>query len=299
MTQSSFLSAILLMALLGIALEARSATAADGAVEINQVQALAGGVTATDGPGFPVTIDTPGSYALTSDLAVSGFDTTGIEVTADDVTLDLRGFTIQGPCPPVGCALGSGAGNGVNAPGTGNQVRNGRVRLFANDGVSIGQRSRVSALMVDGSGQFGIRALGLIDIVDSKAIRNASGGINTGSRSRVHNCVADSNGLGGIVVGGSSIVSDSSTRNNLSGSGPAGTGITGSFASLIQNNVSHSNQRSGIDVLLGSLVIENVANHNSNVGILFFANGLALGNVLNNNTGTGLQDGSYRENVFN
>ena len=44
--------------------------AADGKIEINQAKALAGGVTATDAPGFPVTIDQSGSYLLTSDLTV-------------------------------------------------------------------------------------------------------------------------------------------------------------------------------------------------------------------------------------
>jgi hypothetical protein len=40
----------------------------DGLVEINQAKALAGGVTASDAPGFPVTLDAQGSYVLTSNL---------------------------------------------------------------------------------------------------------------------------------------------------------------------------------------------------------------------------------------
>ena len=45
--------------------------AIDGAREINQTRAGLGGVTAGDTAGFPVTIDEPGSYVLTSNLAVA------------------------------------------------------------------------------------------------------------------------------------------------------------------------------------------------------------------------------------
>ena len=50
----------------------RSAVAVDGVVEINQTRVLAGGVTASDTPGFPVTLDASGSYSLTGSLDVSG-----------------------------------------------------------------------------------------------------------------------------------------------------------------------------------------------------------------------------------
>ena len=48
-----------------------SVAASPGAVEINQARALAGGVTPSDLPGFPVTIDGPGSFVLTGDLDLS------------------------------------------------------------------------------------------------------------------------------------------------------------------------------------------------------------------------------------
>ena len=45
-----------------------AAFAGDGVIEINAAAAAAGGVTATDTPGYPVTIDAPGSYRLTGNL---------------------------------------------------------------------------------------------------------------------------------------------------------------------------------------------------------------------------------------
>lgn len=67
------------------------AQAVDGVVLIDQNRALAGNVTAGDTPGFPVSINLPGSYRLSGNLTVpAGIN--GIEIAADDVTLDLNGF---------------------------------------------------------------------------------------------------------------------------------------------------------------------------------------------------------------
>jgi len=72
------------------------AWATDGVIEINQTRAIAGGITAGDNPGFPITISQSGSYRLTSNLTVpTGVE--GIRITANGVSLDLNGFTIIGP----------------------------------------------------------------------------------------------------------------------------------------------------------------------------------------------------------
>jgi hypothetical protein len=64
-----------------------AALASDGAIEINAAKAAAGGVTPGDTPGFPITLDTPGSYRLTGDLAVGDPDTGAISITSADVPL--------------------------------------------------------------------------------------------------------------------------------------------------------------------------------------------------------------------
>lgn len=67
--------------------------AVDGIVLIDQNRALAGNLTAGDTPGYPVSINLPGSYRLSGNLTVpSGLN--GIEIAADDVTLDLNGFRV-------------------------------------------------------------------------------------------------------------------------------------------------------------------------------------------------------------
>jgi hypothetical protein len=60
-----------------------------------------GGVTPSDTPGFPITIDAPGSYRLVSNLTVTntsqktGQPSHGIVIAANNVTLDLNGFRIE------------------------------------------------------------------------------------------------------------------------------------------------------------------------------------------------------------
>src|SRR5262245_24689246 len=76
------------------------ALAVDGAIEFNQAAVSAGGITPGDTPGFPATLSLPGSYRLTGNLDLRGEpsppNTTAVEITAKDVTLDLNGFAIIG-----------------------------------------------------------------------------------------------------------------------------------------------------------------------------------------------------------
>ena len=64
------------------------AFAADGQVLINQSIIMAAG-------GFPYVISQPGSYKLSGNLAVPN-GVSGISITANNVTLDLNGFSMTG-----------------------------------------------------------------------------------------------------------------------------------------------------------------------------------------------------------
>ena len=115
-TDSREWTQVSLAALLMLALGS-TAQAVDGAIEINQTKALAGGVTGGDAAGFPVTIDTPGNYVLTGNLSVGNSNDDAIQVAAEDVTIDLNGFRIEATttctglgsslsCTPTGAAVG-------------------------------------------------------------------------------------------------------------------------------------------------------------------------------------------------
>jgi len=178
--------------LLGLALWPATAPAVDGVVEINQARALAGGVTAGDAAGFPVTIAAAGSYRLTGNLDVTGQatpeDVTAIEITADSVSLDLNGFSILGPADctgaPVQSCSGAGSGFGVHCDGPDDvEVRNGVVHGMGFRGVSVtGRSARVLGVRTSHNGSSGI-AVSCYggSVVDSVARQNGGAGITVGA----------------------------------------------------------------------------------------------------------------------
>ena len=150
--------------------------AVDGAIEINQARALAGGVTATDTAGFPVTLDSPGTYVLTGTLTTPVANVDGIDITSADVTLDLNGFSLIGP------GVAAFAFFGIDG--------NGNVRIAVKNGNVVG---------------FGWRGISLafeclIDHVVS--MNHDDAGINCNSQSIIQNSVANNNGAWGINAGG-------------------------------------------------------------------------------------------------
>jgi len=259
--------------LTALALLAPSARAGDGVVLISQADAIAGGVTASDTPGFPVTLDTPGSYRLAGDLTVASTTADGIEITVDDVTVDLGGFAIQGPitCTGQGSALscGAGSGRGVDATGAARiTVRNGSVRGFGSDGVYVGGAdSRAVGLTAEENGGSGIVL---------------SGGI-------VRDCTASRNGSAGIVPANApapSVVVGSTAVGNKS------DGIRGNVGAVVMGNSAARNGGAGIAVFSGSSVHRNASHENEGDGILVqsFASTTSITlNSLVDNDGYGIQ----------
>lgn len=178
---------------------------------LNQQGALAGGAgSASDAPGFPITISAPGSYKLTSDLVVDDPTKAAIEILVTTATIDLNGHSIRGP---VTCQIGaSGAPTyctgDVGAPGawgiigpatsivTSYTIRNGRIRGFGRGGISLSS-VRVEDVDIFATAGHGIVAAdasllrvhsfdnlgwgvvlsGYGSVVDSRATANAQGGM--------------------------------------------------------------------------------------------------------------------------
>jgi hypothetical protein len=80
---------------------------------------------------FPYVISIPGSYKLTSNLAVTTPGTDAIYIVTNDVTLDLGGYTISGPlvCNSASCNVSS-TSMGVSANNAGAVVQNGFIKGF-------------------------------------------------------------------------------------------------------------------------------------------------------------------------
>lgn len=236
--------------------------AVDGVVEINQARAEAGGVTASDAPGFPVTIDTRGSYRLTSNLEVSNANTSAIGILSEDVKLDLNGFTVFGitSCSGIpNVCSNTGTGVGISSGFSNVTVVNGTVRGMGSNGVSLSAESYV---------------------VDVQAINNGGVGI-WAENGRIRDCLAHRNGGNGIRLGpGSSVMRSSITWNSSVGIDANDTSI------VISENSVYRNDDDGIVVGQGCVVVRNAIRSNTAFGIEFFdASSGYVGNVLRSNNG--------------
>jgi parallel beta-helix repeat protein len=182
---------------------------------------------------LPYTIDTSGSYYLTSDLNSAD---TGITVTVDNVTLDLMGHTITG----------SGK-YGIYMNGRENvEIKNGTVRGFADRGV------------YDDYNGGGNR------IINIRALSNGGAGIILmGNSHLVKECIAAHNGHAGIYVLNDCTVTGSKVHNN------SFAGIYAQQGCLISGNTMYNNSSRGMQTGSGCTIIGNTAyNHTNADGIM-------------------------------
>jgi hypothetical protein len=190
---------------------APAAQAVDGVLEINQACAAGTGCFSGDAAGFPVTIDTSGSYRLTGSLSVST-DQHGIVVSADDVTLNLGGFSIVAG---GGALLRSGVSVGGSKRA---EIANGSIRGFTDHGVEangVSVDTRLLALRASGNSLLGFSLVGFASLVDGcVATNNGTDGIRVGPGSLVINSLARGNGGFGLRISGAGYRSNVFTDNN-------------------------------------------------------------------------------------
>lgn len=145
----------------------------------------------------PLVITRPGSYRLTSNLRVSSPTATTILVDADNVKIDLDGFTIAGPGKNVGTGFGINTTVRTNVV-----VVNGTVRDFGVVGVHLpGQNNRVENVRVYSTGSGGI-FVGRSSIVTTCQIAFCGSGVNTDDGSSVLDNIIYQNDGHGIFTSG-------------------------------------------------------------------------------------------------
>lgn len=202
------------LALMGIAL-AGSAHAADGVFEIN-ASCVQFGCFSGDGPGLPVQITSSGSYRLTGNLSTTDVDQTLIDVNADTVSIDLNGFSLQGPVTCSGSTVNcsaSGTGDGIDANSSENvTIRNGAVIGMGDDGIRVGRSAYLEELIVVENAGVGVEALSSGSVLRRLSVRE--------------------NGGNGVSLGlGSSYIMDSTVFNN------GGQGVFGGFCGNVLMSV--------------------------------------------------------------
>jgi hypothetical protein len=176
-------------------------------------------------PGsFPLVISQPGSYVLVSNITVPDANTTAISITADNVTLDLGGFSIFGPTvcsggPPVTGCTPTGTGIGIDATGrTDVTVVNGTVKGLGRTGVSLGKHADVEKVRAANNGLDGIDVAYPSTLIGNIATENGGEGIATDEGAVVSgNTCRDNGGDGILVSNGSTVIGNSSMYNGSCG----------------------------------------------------------------------------------
>ncbi len=301
-----------------------SVAAGDGVVEINQVCAVQTGCLSGDAAGFPVTIDRPGSYRLTSDLLADAAPVEVIDIQSDFVTLDLGGFQIVGDnvClgfPPSQDLLCTGASvHAVRATTStvGNEVRNGSIVRAPGSAVLLGGASIVRAMRISEAAGFATLALTGSRFHDVQAHRSTGG--NFGGTHRCESCLiteatsfeSGSDGIGGFRI----LVLDSRAQSSrhagidvnhalvarsvAANNGSAGVSV---FPGIAERSVGLSNRAfvqaasgAGIQVINWGLILECTARANSGAGFLAGVSSVSVGfNTATSNGGGGIV-GAFR-----
>jgi hypothetical protein len=240
--------------------------AVDGVIEINQARAKVGGVTPGDTPLFPVTISQPGSYRLTGNLDVTDAtarpngmapqDATAIEVTADNVSIDLNGFTIKGPsvCPSSGlcltCAFAKSCivplpmggfpigGQGVFSQNSNVTVTNGTVQGMGADGICLRFGARVDGVSAIGNGGSGIVVSHDSLVTQSRALSNGHVGIDAGIGAIIGNTVSCNRDVGLNLPSEAGYTGNVINNNNQNGN--TAPQVTGGHPMPAGSNVCHN-----------------------------------------------------------
>jgi parallel beta-helix repeat protein len=142
-------------------------------------------------------ITAPGSYYLTGNVAATA-GKNAIGIYANNVTLDLNGFTVEGIAASVGAAIVI-VGDSSNPSGDprGNvTIKNGTVRGSGGSGLAA---------------QVGVNGLRLIGIT---CRNNANVGFSIDGRAELQNCAAYDNASHGFSVGSDVVLSECIARGN-------------------------------------------------------------------------------------
>jgi hypothetical protein len=211
---------------------------------------------------LPYTIAQPGSYYLTQSLTgVAGQN--GITITAADVSLDLRGFTLAGV---------PGALDGIRLSGRGASIANGVIRDW-DDGIDAtsGIEARYERLTVRDNAVFGIRADAYSLITDCIAFSNGIG-ISSAGNTSISHCVSSLNSQAGFYLAAPSItLSDCNAVANFYGVFAQGSDAIISRCTFAQN------LSDGIYVSGAGVIVEDcVARENDGVQINVPANGTTV-----------------------
>lgn len=203
---------------------------------------------------LPFTINESGSYVLTKCLTGTN-GMSGITIDADDVTLDLNGFTLLG-------VAGSLDGITSDGPQSGVSVYNGTVKGWGGHGLNLGDVDEVR-------------------VRDISAGSNAGDGILIDDDALLTACRANLNGGAGISIGSGGLVRDCSASNN------GDNGIEGEEATRAVTCHAKGNEQMGFFFWNDSAVDRCIAQSNDGDGFELYPRGLVNDCIAYGNSGDG------------
>ncbi len=208
---------------------------------------------------LPFTISQSGSYYLTKNLSTA-VDQNGVTVNADNVTIDLNGFTLTG--------AGTGYGSGIWMKARTNvEVRNGTIQRWGGCGVmewaAEGFAHRmVNVRVLDTS--VGMALSGDSHLIKDCTVSNNGWGISVSNACSVTGNIATWNTYAGIEVLAGCLVTGNTVCYNL------GKGILlDTNGNQIKGNTLRNNATRGVDVTGTDNVIEENLISGSVTGIHF------------------------------
>lgn len=209
-------------------------------------------INATNTPGnlnSVFRISQPGSYYLTGNLTgVSG--KSGIEIAANNVVLDLNGYTLQG-------VSGSLSGVSVQLAADALTIRDGVVANWGFEGVF--QSATCTGALIEnvqaiGCSSHGFALAGEATVLSKcNSVSNLGDGFNMGVGCVLTNCTSYSNNGNGIVLSSIGTISDCTVRSN----GGHGIRAESNGFAHIANCVVVDNTLDGIRVRIGCMVLNN------------------------------------------
>jgi len=209
----------------------------------------------------PFTISTPGSYYLTTNLAGAASGS-GITISANNVTLDLNGFTLQGVTSSFEGIYLSGTSTNVT-------VRNGTISGWGDHGVYFGDYGNRSQNLVlerltvsaNYNGIYGANCI----VQNCQSSDNSIFGIYV-APGTVSHCLVQNNGYSGIYVNapGSVVIGNNCVGNNT-GTNSFNAGI---MINDSNNRIEDNNITAGINgIVVGSSYVNNVIIKNTVIGV--------------------------------
>ncbi|WP_395377230.1 beta strand repeat-containing protein [Marinicella sp. W31] len=280
-------------------------------LEASDIIAMAGSDMRTQISSIPFTISQPGSYVVTQNLTNSVNNADGIIIDANNVTLDLGGYTISGGSINSDdgiVVLGDQDniyiynghvdgwnGDGINALNADNSIFE-KLTVSNNDGDGLVAdfNASISYVTALANGLDGIEGDDGTVIVFSTASENGDNGIQTSEGSVVAHSTAFDNLSDGIDVGAGSSVFNSAVSDNEI------FGVDLALGGTVQGSSAYDNLRNGFDIASASVVRGNIASLNggdpdtntpesNRNGFRTFANSWLIENKAHENDGSGIR----------